>query len=195
MLILFRPYALSRRFCLFYELIILKQFSNICEALCCYAIIYLEVEGQETECVGGKFSKSCFSPAVGSFCSARQLPRAGLAMYLQGIPTLSRPVERTFPARAGLRASRETHHNLSFRLSIFTLARPDSALTGFVVVCGVVAIIMGVADILLYVKVLRFTGFGPIVSLLSIRFIISIYLFLLGVDCIILAFSKVGTRY
>ncbi len=75
------------------------------------------------------------------------------------------------------------------------MARPDSALTGFVVVHGVVAIIMGVADILLYVKVLWFTGFGPIVSLLSIRFIISIYLFLLGVDCIILAFSKVGTRY
>lgn len=160
-------------------------------------------------------------------------------------------------------------------LSIFTLIRPDSALTGFVVVYGVVAVIMDVADILLYVKVSRFTGFGPIVSLLSgtlsvmagvmllvypnagkmvmsflfpfwfiahcisrlanlnkirffageftyyftlilnilglvlgmmmildpwfsllsIRFIISIYLFLLGADCIILAFSKVGTRY
>ncbi len=35
----------------------------------------------------------------------------------------------------------------------------------------------------------------PWFSLLSIRFIISIYLLLLGVDCIILAFSKVGTRY
>ena len=52
-------------------------------------------------------------------------------------------------------------------LSIFTLARPDSALTGFVVAYGIVAVIMGVADILLYVKVSRFTGFGPIVSLLS----------------------------
>ena len=31
-------------------------------------------------------------------------------------------------------------------LSIFTLARPDSALTGFVVVYGIVAVIMGVAD-------------------------------------------------
>lgn len=159
-------------------------------------------------------------------------------------------------------------------LSIFTLLRPDSALTGFVVAYGVAAIIMGAADILLYVKVSRFTGFGPIVSLLSgtlsvmagvmllvypnagklvmsflfplwfiahcisrlanlnkirffagaftyyftlilnilglvlgmmildpwlsllsIRFIISIYLLLLGVDCIILAFSKVRTRY
>ena len=160
-------------------------------------------------------------------------------------------------------------------LSIFTLVRPDSALTGFVVVYGIAAVIMGVTDILLYVKVSRFTGFGPIVSLLSgalsamsgamllvypkagkkvmsflfplwfiahcisrlanlnkirffageftysftlilnilglvlgmmmildpwfsllsIRFIISIYLLLLGVDCIILAFSKVGTRY
>ncbi len=160
-------------------------------------------------------------------------------------------------------------------LGVFTLARPDSALTGFIVAYGIVAIIMGVADILLYVKVSRFTGFGPIVallsgtlsvmvgvmllvypnagklvlsflfplwfiahcisrlanlnkirffageftyyftlilnilglvlgammildpwfSLLSLRVVISIYLFLLGVDCIILAFSKIGTRY
>ncbi len=160
-------------------------------------------------------------------------------------------------------------------LGVFTLARPDSALTGFIVAYGIVAIIMGVADILLYVKVSRFTGFGPIVallsgtlsvmvgvmllvypnagklvlsflfplwfiahcisrlanlnkirffageftyyftlilnilglvlgammildpwfSLLSLRVVISIYLFLLGVDCIILASSKIGTRY
>ena len=37
--ILFCPYALSRRLSLFYELIILKQFSNICETLRRYAII------------------------------------------------------------------------------------------------------------------------------------------------------------
>ncbi len=160
-------------------------------------------------------------------------------------------------------------------LGVFTLARPDSALTGFIVAYGLVAVIMGVADILLYVRVARFTGFGPIVSLLSgtlsvmtgvmllvypnagklvlsflfplwfiahcisrlanlnkIRFfageftyyftlilnilglvlgalmildpwfsllsiqvVISIYLFLLGADCIILACSKLGNRY
>ena len=152
-------------------------------------------------------------------------------------------------------------------LGIFTLARPASALTGFIVAYGAVAVIMGVADILLYVRIAHFTGFGPIVSLLSgtlsvmagvmllvypvlvplwflahcisrlsnlnkIRFfagefpyyftlilnvlglvlgglmilnpwisllsvplVIGIYLLLLGVDCLILAFSKLGTRY
>ena len=52
-------------------------------------------------------------------------------------------------------------------LGIFTLARPASALTGFIVAYGAVAVIMGVADILLYVRIAHFTGFGPIVSLLS----------------------------
>ena len=160
-------------------------------------------------------------------------------------------------------------------LGVFTLAQPDSALTGFIVAYGVVAVIMGVADILLYVRIARFTGFGPIIallsgtlsvmagamllvypnagklvlsflfplwfiahcisrlanlnkirffageftyyftlilnilglvlgalmildpwfSLLSIQVIISIYLILLGADCIILAFSKLGNRY
>ena len=156
-------------------------------------------------------------------------------------------------------------------LGIFTLARPASALTGFIVAYGAVAVIMGVADILLYVRIAHFTGFGSIVSLLSgtlsvmllvypnagklilsvlvplwflahcisrlsnlnkIRFfagefpyyftlilnvlglvlgglmilnpwisllsvplIVGIYLLLLGVDCLILAFSKLGTRY
>ena len=160
-------------------------------------------------------------------------------------------------------------------LGIFTLAQPASALTGFIVAYGAVAVIMGVADILLYVRIAHFTGFGPIVSLLSgtlsvmagvmllvypnagklilsvlvplwflahcisrlsnlnkIRFfagefpyyftlilnvlglvlgglmilnpwisllsvplVIGIYLLLLGVDCLILAFSKLGTRY
>ena len=160
-------------------------------------------------------------------------------------------------------------------LGVFTLARPDSALTGFIVAYGVVAVIMGVADILLYVRIARFTGFGPIIallsgtlsvmagvmllvypnagklvlsflfplwfiahcisrlanlnkirffageftyyftlilnilglvlgalmildpwfSLLSIQVVISIYLLLLGADCIILACSKLGNRY
>ncbi len=62
-------------------------------------------------------------------------------------------------------------------------------------VCGVAAVIMGVADILLYDKVSRFTGFGPIALLFSIRLIIGIYRFLLGADCIILAFRKAGTQY
>lgn len=160
-------------------------------------------------------------------------------------------------------------------LGVFTLLYPDSALTGFVVVYGVAAVVMGVADILLYIRVSRFTGFGPIVSLLSgtlsvmagvmllvypnagklvlsflfplwfiahcisrmanlnkirffageftyyftlilnilglvlgmlmlldpwfsllsLRVIVSFYLILLGVDCVILAFSKIGGTY
>ena len=36
--------------------------------------------------------------------------------------------------------------------------------------------------------------FDPWVSLLSIRYIVSFYLFLLGIDCIILAVSQLGSR-
>ena len=35
------------------------------------------------------------------------------------------------------------------------------------VVYGIVALIMGIADIVLYVRVERYTGFGPMVSLVS----------------------------
>ena len=52
-------------------------------------------------------------------------------------------------------------------LGCYTFARPDRALTGFIVVYGIFAVAMGVADILLYVRIAHFTGFGPIVSLLS----------------------------
>ena len=52
-------------------------------------------------------------------------------------------------------------------LSIYTIVWPDRALTGWIVLYGLIAVIMGVADILLYIRVERFTGFGPIVSLVS----------------------------
>ena len=52
-------------------------------------------------------------------------------------------------------------------LGSYTFAQPDRALTGFIVMYGIVAVTMGIADILLYVRVERFTGFGPIVSLIS----------------------------
>ncbi len=52
-------------------------------------------------------------------------------------------------------------------LGVFTLIRPGAALTGLVVVYGIVALIMGIADIVLYVQVERYTGFGPMVSLVS----------------------------
>ena len=157
----------------------------------------------------------------------------------------------------------------------YTFVRPDRALTGFIILYGIVAVIMGIADILLYVRVERYTGFGPIVSLISgtlsvmsgvmllvypnagkivmtvlfplwfiahsisrlsnlntirlftsdfhyyftlvlniiglilgtlmlvnpwiswvsIRYLISFYLVLLGIDCIVLAISRIGSRY
>lgn len=52
-------------------------------------------------------------------------------------------------------------------LGIWAFTDPDLALTGMVVACGIAAIIMGIADILLFVQVERFTGFGPSLSLVS----------------------------
>ena len=52
-------------------------------------------------------------------------------------------------------------------LGIFTFARPDSALTGQIVFYGAIAALTGVADLILYVRVERYTGFGPMVSLIS----------------------------
>ncbi len=52
-------------------------------------------------------------------------------------------------------------------LGVFTLIRPDSMLTGAVVVYGIFAIVMGIEDIILYVRLSRFTGFGPMLSLIT----------------------------
>lgn len=52
-------------------------------------------------------------------------------------------------------------------LGIFTFARPESALTGAVVIYGIVAVIVGIKDIVVYARVTRFTGFGPMLSLIA----------------------------
>ena len=52
-------------------------------------------------------------------------------------------------------------------LGIYTLTRPDQALTGFIILYGIVAVITGISDIILYVQVARFTGFGPVLSLIT----------------------------
>lgn len=52
-------------------------------------------------------------------------------------------------------------------LGVLAFARPDIALTSMVFAYGVAAVIMGVADIILYIQVDRYTGFGPILSLIS----------------------------
>ena len=52
-------------------------------------------------------------------------------------------------------------------LGIFTFVRPESTLTGAVVIYGIIAIVMGIEDIVVYVRLARFTGFGPMLSLIS----------------------------
>ena len=52
-------------------------------------------------------------------------------------------------------------------LGVFTFIRPGSMLTGIVVIYGVIAIITGIQDIIAYVRVERYTGFGPTLSLIS----------------------------
>ena len=56
---------------------------------------------------------------------------------------------------------------LMIALGIYTLLRPDGMLTGAVVIYGLFAVIMGVCDIVIYARISRFTGFGPMVSLIS----------------------------
>lgn len=52
-------------------------------------------------------------------------------------------------------------------LGILAFVRPDLALTSLIFAYGAAAVIMGIADIVLYIRVERFTGFGPILSLIS----------------------------
>lgn len=52
-------------------------------------------------------------------------------------------------------------------LGVWVFVDPGLALRGMVYACGVAALAMGVADIIFYIRVERFTGFGPIISLVS----------------------------
>lgn len=52
-------------------------------------------------------------------------------------------------------------------MGIFTLVWPNKALTTFVIVYGLIAVLVGVKDIIFYVKVEKYTGFGPTISLIS----------------------------
>ena len=52
-------------------------------------------------------------------------------------------------------------------LGIFTFIRPESMLTGAVVIYGVIVTFMGVEDLVVYARLSRFTGFGPTLSLVS----------------------------
>lgn len=52
-------------------------------------------------------------------------------------------------------------------LGIFTLIRPTYALTGAVIIYGIIAVITGIADIVFYIKIDRHMGFVPTISLIS----------------------------
>ena len=52
-------------------------------------------------------------------------------------------------------------------LGVLALANPALALNGMVIAYGIAAVVMGVADILLYIRVERYTGLGPILALIS----------------------------
>ena len=52
-------------------------------------------------------------------------------------------------------------------LGVLVFSRPELVLTGMAYAYGIAAIVMGVADIILYIRLERYTGFGPIVSLVS----------------------------
>ena len=52
-------------------------------------------------------------------------------------------------------------------LGIFTFIRPESTLTGIVILYGLVAVITGISDLIFYVRTERYTGLGPVVSLIS----------------------------
>lgn len=52
-------------------------------------------------------------------------------------------------------------------LGIFSMINPNTALTGIVIVYGIAAIVIGISDIMMYVRVERYTGFGPMVSLIG----------------------------
>lgn len=52
-------------------------------------------------------------------------------------------------------------------LGILSLANPGLALGGLVIVFGIAMLGSGIADIMLYVRINRHTGFGPVISLLA----------------------------
>ena len=50
---------------------------------------------------------------------------------------------------------------------IYTLIHPGRSLDWIVILYGIFAMVMGILDIVFYIRAERFTGFGPIVSLVS----------------------------
>lgn len=72
-------------------------------------------------------------------------------------------------------------------LGIFSFVRPSSTLSGLAVVYGIIAVITGVCDILVYIKAERFTGFAPALSLVA--GILSVM-----AGTVLIAHPSIGTR-
>lgn len=49
----------------------------------------------------------------------------------------------------------------------YTIFHPEQTLNWIVILYGVTAVITGILDIVFYVKAARYTGFGPVISLVS----------------------------
>ena len=52
-------------------------------------------------------------------------------------------------------------------LGVLSFVTPGYVITVLVFICGAAAIIMGIADIILYTQLERYSGFGPILSLVT----------------------------
>lgn len=52
-------------------------------------------------------------------------------------------------------------------MGIFTIFRPQGIFTWIAVIYGIIAVVTGICDIIFYIKAERYTGFGPIISLIS----------------------------
>lgn len=52
-------------------------------------------------------------------------------------------------------------------LGILSFVRPERTLMSFVILYGIIAILLGITDIIFYIKLERYTGFGPMIALVS----------------------------
>ena len=90
-------------------------------------------------------------------------------------------------------------------LGIVIMRQPVGVLTWIVILCGVIAVISGIGDIVLYVKMERFTIslilnilglivgilliFRPMITIFSMGVLVGAFLIIEGAECIVIAFT------
>lgn len=52
-------------------------------------------------------------------------------------------------------------------LGVLVFLYPDAALTTMIIAYGLAAVITGISDLILYIQLERYTGFGPVLALIS----------------------------